>query len=97
MMEPADLAREQRDLWNGPGGERWANGWEEIDQSLVPIAGAILGFADPRPGERVLDVGCGIGRMARPLAGYLTGDGSYDGFDVNREGIRWCTRRYRRH
>jgi SAM-dependent methyltransferase len=50
-----------------------------------------------QPDERVLDVGCGIGRMARPLAGYLRDDGSYDGFDVNRDGIRWCERRYRRH
>ena len=49
-----------------------------------------------QPGERVLDVGCGIGRMARPLAGYLSSDGSYDGFDVNRDGIAWCRRRYRR-
>jgi SAM-dependent methyltransferase len=49
-----------------------------------------------QPDERVLDVGCGIGRMARPLAGYLSSDGSYDGFDVNRDGIAWCRRRYRR-
>jgi SAM-dependent methyltransferase len=49
------------------------------------------------PDERVLDVGCGIGRMARPLAGYLSRQGSYDGFDVNREGVAWCIRRYRRH
>jgi len=49
-----------------------------------------------QPAERVLDVGCGIGRMARPLAGYLSYDGSYDGFDVNRDGIAWCRRRYRR-
>ena len=50
-----------------------------------------------QPDERVLDVGCGIGRMARPLTGYLSDDGSYDGFDVNHDGIRWCERRYRRH
>lgn len=47
--------------------------------------------------ERVLDVGCGIGRMARPLAGYLSAQGSYDGFDVNRDGIAWCRGRYARH
>jgi SAM-dependent methyltransferase len=35
--------------------------------------------------------------MARPLAGYLNEAGSYDGFDVNRDGIGWCRRRYRRH
>jgi SAM-dependent methyltransferase len=49
-----------------------------------------------QPGHRVLDVGCGIGRMARPLTGYLSAQGSYDGFDVNREGIGWCRRRYGR-
>lgn len=56
-------------------------------------------LADLGPGEKVLDVGCGIGRMARPLTGYLDADagGSYDGFDVNRDAIGWCRRRYRRH
>ncbi|MCW3003984.1 MAG: class SAM-dependent methyltransferase [Conexibacter sp.] len=49
------------------------------------------------PDERVLDIGCGIGRMARPLAGYLGERGSYDGFDINAEGIGWCRRRYRAH
>jgi SAM-dependent methyltransferase len=48
------------------------------------------------PGHAVLDVGCGTGRVARPLAGYLSGAGSYDGFDVNRDAIGWCRRRYAR-
>lgn len=47
-----------------------------------------------RPDERVLDIGCGIGRMARPLTRFLSGEGTYDGFDVNPEGIAWCRERY---
>ena len=43
------------------------------------------------PADRVLDIGCGIGRMAIPLSGYLEG-GSYAGFDVGRAMIRWCRR-----
>lgn len=43
-----------------------------------------------RPGDAVLDVGCGIGRMAVALTGYLDEAGSYRGFDVVPEGIAWC-------
>jgi SAM-dependent methyltransferase len=49
-------------------------------------------LCDLRPGDRVLDIGCGAGRMAVPLSGYLKANGSYDGFDVNRRGIDWCQR-----
>jgi SAM-dependent methyltransferase len=40
---------------------------------------------------RVLDIGCGVGRVAIPLAGYLT-DGSYEGFDIAPDMIDWCRR-----
>ena len=39
---------------------------------------------------RVLDIGCGVGRIAIPLTGYLGGGGQYDGFDVVPGGIAWC-------
>jgi SAM-dependent methyltransferase len=61
--------------------------------------GHFLDLAELQPADRVLDVGCGIGRMARPLAGYLDpARGSYAGFDVDRQGIGWARRQYaRRH
>jgi ubiquinone/menaquinone biosynthesis C-methylase UbiE len=43
-----------------------------------------------QPHHRVLDVGCGIGRMAIPLTGYLDYRGSYEGFDIRGDGIQWC-------
>lgn len=45
------------------------------------------------PNHRVLDVGSGIGRMAIPLTGYLGPSGSYEGFDVVKKGVDWCTER----
>lgn len=49
-----------------------------------------------RPDWDVLDLGCGIGRMAIPLTQYLSRTASYLGIDVNRHGIAWCRRRITR-
>ena len=45
-----------------------------------------------KPNDAVLDIGCGIGRMAVPLTGFLSKEGSYDGFDIVKSGIDWCNR-----
>jgi len=47
-------------------------------------------LVDLKPYERVLDVGCGIGRAAVPLTRYLDNRGSYEGFDVLPEWLHWC-------
>jgi SAM-dependent methyltransferase len=60
---------------------------DEFLSHLVALCGL-------RPEDRVLDVGCGIGRLARALTGYLSVDGAYAGFDVNADGVEWCRRRY---
>ena len=49
-------------------------------------------LADLKPYERVLDVGCGIGRFAVPLTRYLDSRGGYEGFDVVPEWLHWCQR-----
>ena len=43
-----------------------------------------------KPYHQVLDIGCGIGRMAIPLTGYLDSRAGYEGFDIIPEGIHWC-------
>jgi SAM-dependent methyltransferase len=48
-------------------------------------------FGGLQPTDKVLEIGCGIGRMALPLTQFLAfGTGSYDGVDVVKEGIAWC-------
>ena len=51
----------------------------------------LVGAGGLRPEHRVIDIGCGSGRLALPLTGYLRG-GRYDGFDVDAEMIAWCRR-----
>jgi SAM-dependent methyltransferase len=51
-------------------------------------------FGGLRATDRVLDVGCGIGRIARVLAPELRAPGSYDGFDIVADAISWCSSHY---
>lgn len=44
------------------------------------------------PESKVLDVGCGLGRMAVPLTHYLTKQGHYLGFDIMPKAIEWCNK-----
>lgn len=39
--------------------------------------------------HRILDIGCGTGRMANPLIEFI-GNGSYHGFDINKRFIKYC-------
>lgn len=41
--------------------------------------------------SRVLDIGCGSGRLALPLTRFLL-RGEYQGFDVVASAVRWCQR-----
>jgi SAM-dependent methyltransferase len=49
-----------------------------------------MNIAGLRPDHDVLDIGCGVGRIARYLCDYLQNDARYEGFDVREELVRWC-------
>jgi SAM-dependent methyltransferase len=71
-----------------PAGHDFVVAGEGLVRRCAELAG--LG-----PADRVLEVACGAGRTARALAAVLGPEGSYLGFDVDREAIGWCRRRYR--
>lgn len=43
-----------------------------------------------QPDHNVLDVGCGVGRVAVALTSFLSPEGEYWGLDVTKRGIQWC-------
>ncbi|HVJ54319.1 MAG TPA: class I SAM-dependent methyltransferase [Aliidongia sp.] len=53
--------------------------------------GWFVGMGGMRSTDKVLEIGCGVGRMAIPLTQYLDpAQGSYDGLDPVAAGIDWC-------
>ena len=65
------------------GGGNFVRSGQRFKSFFVELGGL-------KPHDRVLDVGCGVGRMAVPLTTYLDGKGKYEGFDVVVGAIRWC-------
>ena len=49
-------------------------------------------YGNITPQSHILDVGCGIGRLAVPLTHFLDKNGRYDGFDIVKNGIDWCNK-----
>jgi SAM-dependent methyltransferase len=85
--------RAQIDYWNGPAGEKWARHNSETDRNLSEAADAILKLAAARPGERVLDVGCGAGATSMMLAGAVGPSGFVRGVDVSQPLLAMARRR----
>ena len=74
---------QQVEYWNGPVGERWASLQESIDLHLSNITEALVRFAAPQAGERVLDIGCGCGTTTLLLALETEPEGAAAGIDIS--------------
>jgi SAM-dependent methyltransferase len=64
-----------------------------VGAELLRLAVDLAGLG---PSDRVLDAGCGLGRLAVPLAGYLGPEGRYTGFDVVEDVVWWNRRQFGR-
>ncbi len=78
-----NINAKQAEYWNGRVGERWARQHLRIDENLQQITPRALSFAGARPGEHVLDVGCGAGTTALALAEAVA-PGSVTAIDISR-------------
>lgn len=61
---------------------------EEFLREGVHIEGLLRSELELRPEDDLLDIGCGAGRLAIALSGFLKG--RYEGRDVMAPAIDWC-------
>jgi SAM-dependent methyltransferase len=109
---PPPLRRAAAGLWldltslperlRDPGrrGDPWQSlhniGPGDFQHSGANLMADLVAYAGLKPGDHVLDIGCGVGRVALPLAGFLDASGGYVGFDISRRAVEACRKRFAR-
>jgi ubiquinone/menaquinone biosynthesis C-methylase UbiE len=85
-MEPQlghEKNADQIAYWNGAGGKRWTDRQAMQDILLAPVSQILIDRAQPKPGERVLDVGCGCGATTMAWAERVAPSGFALGVDIS--------------
>ena len=69
--------------WSGPGGQQWARYNDFTEHLLAPVTATLLAATAAKPGERIVDTGCGCGMLALALAKQVGPKGFVLGIDVS--------------
>jgi SAM-dependent methyltransferase len=85
----------ESEYWNGKAGEHWSRFHERYDELLGGYGRAAIARADPKPGERFVDIGCGAGATTLEVVRCVSAEGSALGVDLSRPMLRTARRRAR--
>lgn len=69
--------------WAGEMGAKWLANLSRFEGMIAPIGEALLKQADYKPGERVLDIGCGGGGTTIAIAQAVAPSGEVLGIDIS--------------
>ena len=83
MAAPEEINADMLAFWNGKGGDIWVARQEHTDITLAPVTDALLVFAAPRAGERMVDIGCGCGAPTLEFARAVGPSGRVAGLDIS--------------
>jgi SAM-dependent methyltransferase len=83
MSDQAVANTEMQRYWNEVAGPRWISRAAIQEARNLEVRDIVLQAAAARPGEHVLDVGCGPGATALPLAAAVGPTGQVTGIDIS--------------
>lgn len=75
--------RRRSTIGNATAGQTWARYQAQLDRQIEPLGLEALRALAVRPGERVLDVGCGCGQTTLELAEQIGPAGAVTGNDIS--------------
>ncbi len=58
----------QVEAWNGESGRAWVEHVDQFDSMLAPFGLAVIDRLELRAGDRVVDIGCGVGATSLSIA-----------------------------
>lgn len=74
---------DQNVYWNEKGGERWVRYIDHLEQMLTGFSEVLIERLAPRPGEHILDIGCGGGPTSAAIADAVGPSGRVLGVDIS--------------
>ena len=83
MNEASTTNDAQREYWNNVAGPRWAGLAGYVEKRVERVNDLLLARSAVRPGEKVLEVGCGTGAATVPLAEAVGETGEVVGIDIS--------------
>ncbi len=90
----ADAANtDQIAYWNDAAGRSWAELQDLLDTQIEPIGRPALEGLDLKPGEAVIDVGCGCGQSTLALGERVGPSGKALGVDISQPMLEIARRR----
>lgn len=93
MSDTALIAKAQREFWNGEATRRWVIEQARIDRLMSNVTEAALAAAAPKPGESVVDVGCGTGTTTLRIAEAVGPGGQVLGVDISEQQLSLARQR----
>lgn len=88
-----DPNAERRAFWSSAPGRKWVANQAALDTLFKEVTTGLLALADLKPGERVIDLGCGTGDLSVAAARAVGEAGSVLGVDIAAPMVEYARHR----